>query len=122
MLTLNEQDPTKTEVTTRDGRPAEIYAVKEGQRYSILGAFMTNGGEWCSTSWAMSGHYLHKCDEDVRDLINAPPKPQALEMRLARCSDGQWIDIGRCSPEWAKNNSYTASKLVKFEFVDGVFE
>jgi hypothetical protein len=87
MLILDKDDPTKTAVTIRDGRPAKIYAVyAEGEAlYQIHGAILDDSKRWQLASWRIDGDcYVLGTKDEVndQDLINAPPPAHAVVVNI----------------------------------------
>jgi hypothetical protein len=68
-LKLNEADPTKTAVQTRDGRKVVILDVFEGR---IFGRYLVScDNRWRAASWSIDG----KSDYcQPADLVNVPEK------------------------------------------------
>ena len=63
--------------TTRDGRPAIIYAVHERQYFAIHGAiFLADRQEWKMHEWRANGRWRARCGLSPRDLINIPEDGQ----------------------------------------------
>lgn len=80
MLKL-DPDPTKTAVQTKGGRPAEIYVVKEGQEYPLIGAYQNDQGRWVGASWTKEGGFLGDDSVHNCNIINKPAPPEIVTLK-----------------------------------------
>lgn len=119
MLKLDE-DPTKTKVQTRDGRPAKIYAVYT-QKRGIHGAVQNPDGEWAIINWLHSGFYFSDDNEVDWDLVNQPPPAVEVTGWAVVAEDGEYFLTGNISEKFCKEHGITGYKRVTVTVTPGVF-
>ena len=126
MLKLNPDNPLATKVQTRDGREAEIYAIKEGQRYPVFGAMKDCEGVWEQAAWFADGTFSVLNRESPCDLVNAPEPPVKVERYalINRGSGRDYVQLYQNKDVAVVNmdSSTIAGSKVEITYTPGVFE
>ena len=59
---------------TKSGLPVVIYAIYEGQKHAVHGAYQTKEGKWIPSGWTISGHQYGPTTTSGLDLVEVRPE------------------------------------------------